>query len=70
MRIGVDARRLREKNLTGIGMYVYYVLKYLQAYDNTNEYIRYMDREPLHWENKSENFKIKIIIGNKFEEKI
>lgn len=70
MRIGVDARRLREKNLTGIGMYVYYVLKYLQAYDNTNEYILYMDREPLHWENRSENFKIRIIRGNKLEKKI
>lgn len=70
MRIGVDARRLREKNLTGIGMYVYYIIKYLQDYDKKNEYILYMDREPVHLKNVAKNFTIKIIKGNKLEKKI
>ena len=44
MRIGVDARILTEKT-TGIGNYLYHILKELSVLDKENEYFLYMFQE-------------------------
>ena len=44
MRIGIDGRALKEKK-SGVGFYVYEVLKYLNEFDDENEYYIYSDKK-------------------------
>src|SRR3989304_4137923 len=41
MRIGIDARKIRD---SGIGTYIYYLLKYLIEIDRKNEYFLFFTR--------------------------
>jgi glycosyltransferase involved in cell wall biosynthesis len=45
MRIGVDARPLREKQTSGIPMYVRSLLKAIAALDSINEYVLYCHKD-------------------------
>lgn len=63
MKIGIDARPLVSEKLTGIGVYVYEVLKYLIETDQDNDYILYTHL-PLKCKLKpSENFRVKMVKG-------
>ncbi len=58
MRIGVDARPLREKETSGIPMYVRNVLAHLATDDRDNEYVLYSNRSfdfdlPPHWKKRA-----------------
>ena len=45
MRIGIDARPLIKRNLTGIGVYVDNIIKNLDSIDTENEFVLYTNKE-------------------------
>ena len=57
MKIGIDGRALKEKK-SGVGFYVYEILKYLNDTDSENEYYIYSDRKVYIDFKLNSNFKI------------
>lgn len=63
MKIGIDARRLRQKNLTGIGMYLFSIISYIDENDFENEYYLYTNK-PLEYKFKNKNIHEVVINTN------
>ncbi len=64
MRIGIDARILRMEQLTGIGFYVYHILRYIAENDTGNEYFLYSNSPLVHHIENGKNFHERIVRGN------
>ena len=61
MRIGIDARALVGKNMTGIATYLDCILKYLAEHDRENEYILYSSLPYEEERNYGPNFTVKVV---------
>lgn len=66
MKIGIDGRALKEKK-SGVGVYVYEILRYLNDNDTKNEYYIYSDKKVYIDFKLNDNFKIcdNLAVNNK-----